>query len=90
MDCPLSETVKAFDALEKAVRAGSWQSAANVAGKLCALPPPTDSEGARQYLDRLREILIAARAARAHSLTLLSRVRAAARFYPPSVHISER
>jgi hypothetical protein len=84
MECPLSETGDVFDALGNALRAGSWQMVSHIAGRLCAMSPPGDPAGTEEYLRRLRETLIVARAARADAQMSLSRIRAAARFMSPA------
>jgi hypothetical protein len=83
MDWPHSDTADVFDALERAIRAGTWRAFNDLAGKLTSLSPPNDPAEAQTYLYRLRHILIAARAARADALTSLARIRAASRFISP-------
>lgn len=80
MGSPHRDSGEILDALEKAVRAQSWQTVEILAGRLCAMPPPTGAEDALVYLGRVRKSLIAARAGRAHLLTLRARVRAAVGF----------
>ncbi|HYA18895.1 MAG TPA: hypothetical protein VEF06_15585 [Bryobacteraceae bacterium] len=69
-----------FSSLLEAIHQGDWQRASRLVDVLAATAPPSDLEQLRDYLENLREALIAARASRSHLTLKLNRIRAAAKF----------
>lgn len=67
-------------AIGEAARAGDWGRVASLLETLARSAPPAEPEALAEYLDSLREALIAARISRAHLATRLHRIRAAASF----------
>ena len=77
MDSPRSEVnerAEFYDTLvsvREAARRGDWLDAGRLARRLAVLPPPNDAAQAWEYLERLRQTVIDAKASRAHMLATL-------------------
>ena len=66
--------------LQECARRGDWKNALEAATALRDRTPPARAAETGEYLARLREALIVAKASRAHLAASLVRVNAAARF----------
>jgi hypothetical protein len=69
-----------LDCLRESARRGDWRNALLLAEKLSRQTPPTDPRELGNYLLRLTETVIVARASRANAAATLARLRAAASF----------
>jgi hypothetical protein len=80
MDSPLSEQAAIAIATGEAARAGDWRRAQALLNDLLRSGPPRGSEALGEYLENLRQALVAAKASRSHLAATLHRVNAAAGF----------
>jgi hypothetical protein len=69
-----------LDCLRESARRGDWRNALLLAEQLSLQKPPTDPQLLGNYLLRLTETVIVARASRANTAATLARLRAAASF----------
>jgi hypothetical protein len=70
----------ALDSLRESARRGDWRNARHLAEALARTAPPADPRELENYLIRLKETVIVARASRANAAATLVRLRAAANF----------
>ena len=75
-----SELFAIVGSLRECARRGDWKNAMEAATALRDSTPPASAAETGEYLDRLREALVAAKASRAHMAAALVRLNAAARF----------
>jgi hypothetical protein len=80
MASQLSNTLHLVACFQESARRGDWQSAGELAGILQQQTPPAAYEELREYLQRMKQALIVAKASRAHAAASLVRLNAAARF----------
>jgi hypothetical protein len=80
MASQLSDRFVLVAGLRESARRGDWKNAMELALALRDLTPPASAIETGQYLDRLREALVAAKTSRAHTAATLVRINAAARF----------
>lgn len=75
-----SELSAIIGSLRECARRGDWKSALEAATALRDSTPPASAAETGEYLERLREALVVAKASRAHIAAALVRMNAAARF----------
>ncbi len=80
MDSQLSDRFALVAELRESARRGDWNNALELALELRDLTPPASAVESSEYLDRLRQALVAAKTSRAHASATLVRINAAARF----------
>jgi hypothetical protein len=80
MDSQHSELFAIVGSLQECARRGDWKSAFEAARALRDSTPPASAAETGQYLDRLRDALVVAKASRTHLAATLVRLNAAARF----------
>ena len=80
MDSQHSELFAIVGTLQECARRGDWKNAFEAASALRDRTPPANTAETGQYLDRLRDALVVAKASRTHLAATLVRLNAVARF----------
>jgi len=75
-----SESIDVLTRLRESVASGDWTQAESMAAQIRHYPVPATREQIGQYLDELKQTLIACKIRRANSKAALARLRAAAGF----------
>ena len=80
MDSQVSDVFGLVAHLQECARRGDWKKSLEAAAALRDRTAPANAAETGQYLDRLEDALVVAKASRAHLAATLVRVNAAARF----------